>query len=124
MIPAKPLVVSTGPPTAMRSPWSTLRGGSSSSSTWPIPRMGWPICVAGWPRAKVRRVAIERPDRRVVDALRDAHVEVVVVEPLGEGVPYPVRDRGCDRSDADVLADYLCTNGHRRPSLQRTRRPQ
>jgi transposase len=72
-------------------------------------------------RAGARRVAIERPDGPVVDALLDAGLEVVVVasrsvKALRER--YGTSGNKSDRSDAYVLADCLRTDGHRWRSLQ------
>lgn len=72
-------------------------------------------------RAGARRVAIERPDGPVVDALLDAGLEVVVV---GSRSVKALRERcgtagnKSDRSDAYVLADCLRTDGHRWRSLE------
>ncbi|MDQ3147870.1 MAG: IS110 family transposase [Actinomycetota bacterium] len=67
-------------------------------------------------RAGARRVAIERPDGPVVDALLAAGLEVVVVtsrsvKALRER--YGTSGNKSDRSDAYVLADCLRTDGHR-----------
>ncbi len=67
------------------------------------------------------RVAIERPDGPVVDALLDAGLEVVVVasrsvKALRER--YGTSGNKSDRSDAYVLADCLRTDGHRWRSLE------
>src|SRR4051794_22755777 len=67
-------------------------------------------------QAGARRVAIERPDGPVVDALLDAGLEVVVVasrsvKALRER--YGTSGNKSDRSDAYVLADCLRTDGHR-----------
>lgn len=72
-------------------------------------------------RAGVRRVAIERPDGPVVDALLAADLEVVVVasrsvKALRER--YGTSGNKSDRSDAYVLADCLRTDGHRWRSLE------
>lgn len=72
-------------------------------------------------RAGVRRVAIERPDGPVVDALLAADLEVVVVasrsvKALRER--YGTAGNKSDRSDAYVLADCLRTDGHRWRSLE------
>jgi transposase len=72
-------------------------------------------------RAGARRVAIERPDGPVVDALFDAGLEVVVVtsrsvKALRER--YGTSGNKSDRSDAYVLADCLRTDGHRWSSLE------
>ena len=69
----------------------------------------------------VRRVAIERPDGPVVDALLAARFEVVVVasrsvKALRER--YGTAGNKSDRSDAYVLADCLRTDGHRWASLE------
>lgn len=69
----------------------------------------------------VARVAIERPDGPVVDALMDAGFEVVVVssrsiKALRER--YGTAGNKSDRSDAYVLADCLRTDGHRWSSLK------
>ena len=69
----------------------------------------------------VRRVAIERADGPVVDALLDAEFEVVVVSSRAVKAlrtRYGTAGNKCDRSDAYVLADCLRTDGHRWPSLQ------
>lgn len=72
-------------------------------------------------RAGARRVAIERPDGPVVDALLEAGLEVVVVasrsvKALRER--YGTSGNKSDRSDAYVLADCLRTDGHRWRSLE------
>lgn len=72
-------------------------------------------------KAGVRRVAIERPDGPVVDALLAAKLEVVVVasrsvKALRER--YGTSGNKSDRSDAYVLADCLRTDGHRWRSLE------
>jgi transposase len=71
--------------------------------------------------AGAQRVAIERPDGPVVDALLDADLEVVVVasrsvKALRER--YGTSGNKSDRSDAYVLADCLRTDGHRWRSLE------
>jgi transposase len=71
--------------------------------------------------AGARRVAIERPDGPVVDALLEAGLEVVVVasrsvKALRER--YGTAGNKSDRSDAYVLADCLRTDGHRWRSLE------
>jgi transposase len=71
--------------------------------------------------AGVRRVAIERPDGPVVDAIFDAGLDVVVVSSRAVKAlraRYGAAGNKCDRSDAYVLADCLRTDGHRWPSLQ------
>ena len=72
-------------------------------------------------RAGSRRVAIERPDGPVVDAVLEAGLEVVVVasrsvKALRER--YGTSGNKSDRSDAYVLADCLRTDGHRWRSLE------
>lgn len=72
-------------------------------------------------KAGVRRVAIERPDGPVVDALLAADLEVVVVasrsvKALRER--YGTAGNKSDRTDAYVLADCLRTDGHRWSSLE------
>lgn len=71
--------------------------------------------------ASVGRVAIERPDGPVVDALMEAGFGVVVVasrsvKALRER--YGTAGNKSDRSDAYVLADCLRTDGHRWSSLE------
>ncbi|MGH3658948.1 MAG: IS110 family transposase, partial [Micromonosporaceae bacterium] len=68
----------------------------------------------------VRRVAIERPDGPVVDALMGAGFEVVVVSSRAVKAlrtRYGSAGNKSDRSDAFVLADCLRTDGHRWPTL-------
>ena len=72
-------------------------------------------------RAGACRVAIERPDGPVVDALLEADLDVVVVvsrsvKALRER--YGTSGNKADRSDAYVLADCLRTDGHRWRSLE------
>ena len=72
-------------------------------------------------RAAVRRVAIERPDGPVVDALLESGFEVVVVASRSVKalrVRYGTSGNKSDRTDAYVLADCLRTDGHRWASLQ------
>ena len=72
-------------------------------------------------RAGVRRVAIERPDGPVVDALLAAGFEVVVVSSRAVKAlrtRYGLAGNKADRSDAYVLADCLRTDGHRWPALR------
>lgn len=72
-------------------------------------------------RTGVGRVAIERPDGPVVEALLDAGFEVVVVSSRSIKAlrtRYGTAGNKSDRSDAYVLADCLRTDGHRWPSLQ------
>ncbi|GEM_PF-1535694 len=69
----------------------------------------------------VRRVAIERPDGPVVDALLAARFEVVVVASRSVRAlreRYGTAGNKSDRSDAYVLADCLRTDGHRWVSLE------
>jgi transposase len=69
----------------------------------------------------VGRVAIERPDGPVVDALMDAGIEVVVVSSRSVKAlreRYGTAGNKSDRSDAYVLADCLRTDGHRWQSLK------
>jgi transposase len=71
-------------------------------------------------QARARRVAIERPDGPVVDALLDGGFEVVVVSSRSVKAlraRYGAAGNKCDRSDAYVLADCLRTDGHRWASL-------
>lgn len=72
-------------------------------------------------KSGVRRVAIERPDGPIVEALWEAGFEVVVVssrsiKALRER--YGTSGNKSDRSDAYVLADCLRTDGHRWRSLE------
>ena len=72
-------------------------------------------------RAGVQRVAIERPDGPVVDALMAADLEVVVVSTRAVKAlrtRYGLAGNKADRSDAFMLADCLRTDGHRWASLQ------
>ena len=72
-------------------------------------------------RAGARRVAIERPDGPVVDALLEAGLEVVVVSSRSVKAlreRYGTSGNKSDRSDAYVLADCLRTDGHRWRSLE------
>lgn len=69
----------------------------------------------------VGRVAIERPDGPVVEALMSAGFEVVVVSSRSVKAlreRYGTAGNKSDRSDAYVLADCLRTDGHRWRSLQ------
>jgi transposase len=69
----------------------------------------------------VARVAIERPDGPVVDALMDAGIEVVVVSSRSVKAlreRYGAAGNKSDRSDAYVLADCLRTDGRRWRSLK------
>lgn len=72
-------------------------------------------------KAGVRRVAIERPDGPIVDALLAAELEVVVVASRSVRAlreRYGTSGNKSDRSDAYVLADCLRTDGHRWRSLE------
>jgi transposase len=67
------------------------------------------------------RVAIERPDGPVVDAVLDAGLDVVVVSSRSVKAlreRYGTSGNKSDRSDAYVLADCLRTDGHRWRSLE------
>jgi transposase len=71
--------------------------------------------------AGVVRVAIERPDGPVVDALLEAGFEVVVVSSRSVKAlrgRYGTSGNKSDRSDAFILADCLRTDGHRWASLR------
>jgi transposase len=72
-------------------------------------------------RAGACRVAIERPDGPVVDAVLAAELEVVVVSSRSVKAlreRYGTSGNKSDRSDAYVLADCLRTDGHRWASLE------
>lgn len=72
-------------------------------------------------RSGAQRVAIERPDGPVVDALVAARLEVVVVSSRSVKAlrqRYGTSGNKSDRSDAYVLADCLRTDGHRWRSLE------
>ena len=71
--------------------------------------------------AGAARVAIERPDGPVVEALLEAGLEVVVVSSRAVRAlrsRYGTAGNKSDRSDAYILADCLRTDGHRWPSLE------
>lgn len=71
--------------------------------------------------ADARRVAIERPDGPVIDALLEAGLEAVVVSSRSVKAlreRYGTSGNKSDRSDAYVLADCLRTDGHRWRSLE------
>jgi transposase len=71
--------------------------------------------------AGAQRVAIERPDGPVVDALLAAGLEVVVVSSRSVKAlreRYGTSGNKSDRTDAYVLADCLRTDGHRWRSLE------
>ncbi|HEV7760540.1 MAG TPA: IS110 family transposase [Acidimicrobiales bacterium] len=72
-------------------------------------------------RAGAARVAIERPDGPVVDAVLAAGLEVVVVSSRSVKAlreRYGTAGNKSDRGDAYVLADCLRTDGHRWRSLE------
>lgn len=71
--------------------------------------------------AGVGRVAIERPDGPVIDALFAASLEVVVISSRhvkALRTRYGSAGNKADRSDAYILADVLRTDGHRLRSLR------
>lgn len=71
--------------------------------------------------AGVARVAIERPDGPVVEALIGAGLVVVVVPSRAVRAlraRYGAAGNKSDRSDAYILADCLRTDGHRWPALE------
>jgi transposase len=71
--------------------------------------------------AGVSRVAIERPNGLVVDALVQAGLEIVPIHPnvtKANRSRYRSHGGNSDRSDAYVLADVLRTDGHRLKSLR------
>jgi transposase len=71
--------------------------------------------------AGARRVAIERPDGPVVDAVLATGLDVVVVSSRSVKAlreRYGTSGNKSDRSDAYVLADCLRTDGHRWRSLE------
>lgn len=83
--------------------------------------LGLATLVRQFQRQHVRRVAIERPDGPVVEALLAAQLEVVVVASRAVKAlrtRYGLAGNKTDRSDAYILADCLRTDGHRWPSLQ------
>lgn len=72
--------------------------------------------VAAFVDHDVQRVAIERPDGPVVEALLAADIEVVVVTPRqvkNLRARYGAAGNKDDRFDAYVLADVVRTDGHR-----------
>jgi transposase len=72
-------------------------------------------------RAGVGRVAIERPDGPVIEALFTAGLEVVVIASRhvkALRTRYGTAGNKDDRADAFVLADVLRTDGHRLRALQ------
>src|SRR3981081_2969109 len=82
---------------------------------------GLATLVRQFQRQHVARVAIERPDGPVVEALLEADLEVVVVSSRavkGLRTRYGLAGNKADQSDAYILADCLRTDGHRWASLQ------
>jgi len=82
---------------------------------------GLATLVRQFQRQHVARVAIERPDGPIVEALLAANLEVVVVASRaikGLRTRYGLAGNKADRSDAYILADCLRTDGHRWASLQ------
>ena len=72
-------------------------------------------------KLQVDRVAIERPDGPVIDALFAAALDVVVIASRHVKAlrsRYGATGNKDDRSDAYILADVLRTDGHRLRSLQ------
>lgn len=72
-------------------------------------------------KAGVTRVAIERPDGPVIDALFGADLEVVVIASRhvkALRTRYGTAGNKDDRADAYLLADVLRTDGHRLRPLQ------
>jgi transposase len=77
--------------------------------------------VRQFQRQHVARVAIERPDGPIVEALLEADLEVVVVSSRAVKAlrtRYGLAGNKADQSDAYILADCLRTDGHRWASLQ------
>jgi transposase len=77
--------------------------------------------VRQFQRQQVARVAIERPDGPIVEALLEGGLEVVVVSSRAVKAlrtRYGLAGNKADRSDAYILADCLRTDGHRWRSLQ------
>lgn len=77
--------------------------------------------IDGFTRHGVQRVAIERPDGPVVDALLTAGIEVVIITPRQVKhlrARYGAAGNKDDRFDAYVLADVLRTDGHRLTALR------
>jgi transposase len=82
---------------------------------------GLATLVRQFQRRHVARVAIERPDGPIVEALLEADLEVVVVASRaikGLRTRYGLAGNKADQSDAYILADCLRTDGHRWRSLQ------
>jgi transposase len=83
--------------------------------------LGLQALVQHFTRAGVKRVAIERPDGPVVEALRASGLEVVVVSSRAIKAlrtRYSLAGNKADRTDAYVLADCLRTDGQRWASLE------
>jgi transposase len=82
---------------------------------------GLATLVRQFQRLHVARVAIERPDGPIVEALLEANLEVVVVASRavkGLRTRYGLAGNKADQSDAYILADCLRTDGHRWAALQ------
>jgi transposase len=82
---------------------------------------GLATLVRQFQRQHVVRVAIERPDGPIVEALWAADLEVVVVASRaikGLRTRYGLAGNKADQSDAYILADCLRTDGHRWVALQ------
>jgi transposase len=82
---------------------------------------GLATLVRQFQRQHVARVAIERPDGPIVEALLEADLEVVVVASRavkGLRTRYGLAGNKADQSDAYILADCLRTDGHRWAALQ------
>jgi transposase len=82
---------------------------------------GLATLVRQFQRQHVARVAIERPDGPIVEALLAGDLEVVVVSSRavkGLRTRYGLAGNKADQSDAYILADCLRTDGHRWASLQ------
>ena len=83
--------------------------------------LGLAKLVERFARAGVTRVAIERGDGPVVDALLEAGLDVVVVSSRAVKAlrtRYGLAGNKDDRRDAFILADALRTDGQRWPSLR------
>jgi transposase len=82
---------------------------------------GLELVVHRLQRASVLKVAIERPDGPVVEALLEAGFEVVVVPSRTVKAlrsRYSLAGNKSDRSDAAMLADVVRTDGHRLRALE------
>ena len=128
MIPPSVTPVSIGRSTRTPCASSTARAGRSSSSTSTHSADGLRELCRRVAARRRTRVAIERPDGPVVDAVLEAGLEVVVVSSRSVKAlreRYGTSGNKSDRSDAYVLADCLRTDGHRwRPASSPTRRPR